>query len=377
VTYPREDHTAVLARWTNMFGFTMNPGRTKVIWSADGASADKWEAWSLSTRTNISSGTLSAAPLAILGQNTFALTDDDYLYLSGGTLGAERLIRYSNLGAGPQEDMGATNNGGGFSPPGVHCIGVSTAMKAADGNTYIGVISYSSLNNGYLFCHNTPSTPPVLLDTLASTGQSWQIKWFIRDGHGDIWALGGRGDLTSSQLAFWRVLNASGIVRTNYFVATMPAAQSGGIAEVWGCHVVTGAADHFIVSWPDTGTAVSVTVEYNGTVAHNTSALGNSPYFEPPAMALCPVTAGSLWVDAADASTLQFSTTDLSLTATWAFSLWGLANSGKVQQGTVFDVANNALIAGYMNADQTFGWLFFPRANRHATVRRIDLRLKN
>jgi hypothetical protein len=362
VTYPHEQHTATLARWVNFYGLTLSPDGKGLVWSANGSACDKWEAWNNQTRAYISSGAFSGALPAYGSQQSFALTNDHYLYQIAGAIPGGHLVRHATYGAGAQEDMGALT-GLTFTAS----DGCSKAMLAADGKTYIGITSYSFESDGMLFCHDTPSTPPVLLDTSVGTSQDWQIKWFILDGHGDVWALGGRGDLASDELAFWRVVNASGISRTDYFVATMPAAQTGTITTVWGFHSLSG--DHFIIAWEfASGGDLTVTVGYDGAVTNSTTAIVVDPHNGPATAANQRPSDLTFWLGHADADAKQYACADLSLIQTVHPDLWGYGDVGVIQSGWTWDPENNALFVGLENGNQNFAWLFFP-VRKRAMVR--------
>ncbi len=362
MTYPKDQHTAVLARWANFFGLGLSPDGKGVIWSANSSSCNKWEAWNNQTRTYISSGTLSGALTPRGNQPRFPLTNNHYLYQIANDMTGDHLVRHANYGAGSQEDMGALT-GLTFTAS----DGCSKAMLAANGKTYILISSFSFELDGMLFCHDTPSTPPVLLDTSVGTGQDWQIKWGILDGHGDVWALGGRGDLTSSQLAFWRVVNASGISRTDYFVATMPGAQAGTTVNLWGFHSLTG--DHFIIVWPNAvGGDFTMTVAYDGTVTNATTSIVTDPYNGPATASNQRPTDTTLWLGHAGANAKQYSCANLSLIQTVQPDLWGYGDSGVIQNGWTWDPENKALFVGLENANENFAWLFFPPLKRKAST---------
>jgi hypothetical protein len=349
VTYTAEEHTPT-KRWTNMFGLNFNPQRTEAVWYTlaplTGAISG-WELWDLGTRTNISRGTLDTSYAAITsgGGHPAAVTRDGFLYSLAaltGSVADNHLVCYAATGAGTQLDKGATPN----------MVEMSAAMEAADGNTYIGMVSFSFDSDGYLYNH-TSGAAPALLDTSVGTGTNFQIKSYILDASGDVWALGGRGDLGNDKLAFWRVVNASGIARTDFFVVTMPASQAGTICEVWGTFVSAGASSHFVVAWPDAGAdPLHCTIEYDGTISNTSTTIPIDPYVGPADFRNHDISNPTIFLE-----NTEYSCDDLSVVNTYPYSLWGYLDVGDVQAGAVFDPLNQCMLVGLQNANEKIAWL--------------------
>lgn len=354
MTYPFERHTADLARFANTWGLTLSPDGSGMVWSANSSSLDKYEAWNNTTRTLIASGVLDLGYATFLGSTPgfgMALVDDGTLYqtatVSGGVPATTHLTSWSGHGAGSQ-----TNRGGTPQMAGV------LALKAGDGKTYICCPSASFYLDGYVFCHETPGTPPVHLDTLAVTGKAWQIKDYVLDDLGRIWACGGgngtHGDLAADEMAFWCVVGGT----NQFFTITLPAAVSGTVFEAQAAF----AAGHFLVN---TQQSAMLTVETDGTISHTvTGPIGDSSYDIPVQMHRIRSGDRTFWVE-----NTEYSTTDLSTVRTLPFSLWGSTIDTHVQQGCFFDRFNHALFVGLDNTNQDFAWLFLPRRTVRTDVR--------
>jgi hypothetical protein len=337
--YLRFDETASRKRWNNFEGFTYDPARSVVGWyTLDGGGAvTGYEAWSMTTRTLIHAGVLDFTLGGPPAPNHSAITDDGHVYglVQYGSLFTNYLMRWSAYGAGPEEIVASTNN----------MQQVSQAMIAANGDTYIGVTAWSNLNDGYIWNHSTSSL--TFIDTSGVGGDNWQIKWFILDESGDIWAVGGKGDLAANQMRFRRVVNASGISRTDQFTVTMPYNQSGSEFFVNGCF----ASGHFVIQYPLTGgTNITFTIEYDGTISHavpSLSAIQNSE----AQMATHDVTATTIWFENS-----EYSCVDLTLIRTVPLSHWEPPTLA-ISQGIVWDPTNNGFLAGGANGGNDFYWL--------------------
>lgn len=355
MTYASAIELAVLARPANTQGLTWSPDGTKVGWSANSSSLDKWEAWNVSTQTIISSGVLDASIAAPSGSDPgigFVLTDDHYLYTTAGTSSNRRLTRYANYGGGIQEDMGSV---GVFNTPSVSA-GVRN-MVTGDGHHRILCPAWSTQPDAYLFDHAVPGTPPVHLDTLAGTGFEFQVKDACVDASGDGWVIGGYRDIATNKIAFWRVVNVSGLPRTEFFTATLPAVVTGGIFIAY----VFFAAGHFVVQ---TQQGAMITVEYDGTVSHTVvGPIGDGSYNIATQMHVPRPADTGFWVE-----NVQYSCTDLTVLQTLAYSLWGASIDGHVtNQGVFYDRGvNGFFVAGLDSPDvvKSFAWLFFPAVFR-------------
>lgn len=88
---------------------------------------------------------------------------------------------------------------------------------------------------------------PEVIDTSALTGSSWQVKFAFADTYGDVWLLGGAGDLTSSQLAIYRYVNTSGRAGPDFAILAMPISNGGAITNVCGYHRADDTYDMIVV----------------------------------------------------------------------------------------------------------------------------------
>lgn len=358
MTWPFDIETASAGHVLNTWGLAWSPDGSKMIWAPDSSSLGEYEAWDSDTRTVIASGSFDFSYATFVGSAAgfgLGLTDDGTVYgtatVSGGVPATTHLTKWSGHGAGTQTNVGGTPQMAGV-----------RVLKAGDGKTYVGCVSFSFFLDGYIFCHDTPGTPPVHLDTLATTGVACQIKDYVLDDTGKIWAVlgatAGHGDLAADQIGFWCVVGGA----NEFITATLPAAVAGSVFEAY----VGFAGGHFIVN---TQQGDLITVELDGTVSHTvTGPIGDGSFNIPVQMHLIAPGAASFWIE-----NTEYSTADCSTLRTLPFSLWGTSIDGHVivAEGCFYVSRIRAFFVDLNAPDaaKTIAWLFFPRRTVRADIR--------
>lgn len=353
ITYESEENTAEVTAFTNMWGISYDPGRTYVMWQDDpvGTDTNVVEFWSLTTRSSLGTVTLDATIEQPNGNvSTFPIDADGNIYALCDNFGDTKLCRWGPLGTGVQVSLGAAP-----------FTGQAWYLAAGDGTEYIGMGASATNENGYLYEIGGVGAPVLLdtTDTTGITGDEWQIKHFCVDNYGDVWAVGGNGDLATDVCAFWRVAGSANPANDFFFV-TMPAVFGGDTADVYATHCGFGGANNFVVRWANQGIALvnAITEVVDVWMPGSTSPFGvphqlthHRPWEE--------FIWSADWPDATVVSGIsQLSGVDLTIGQEYEYTLWTDLSTPPGTGGMIYDSTNNGFIVTLTGAED-FAWLLF------------------
>jgi hypothetical protein len=331
--FPYDRRTATHS-WGSAGKIAFSPDRSRILFGFD----NDYEIWDVSARALMIGGdldeTLGDLDNGGIGGG-FAITADGTIYAGGGGT----LYAYGPDGLGAQA-VAAT---------GIDLAAYLLALTDGNGKEWIFCGSHAQGQGGKLY--DVLNDDLVDLDPSTGTGSSWDIKWGLVDGYGDLWVLGGEDTLTSSgpldgyTLALWRVVNTSGRAGPDYAFVTMPVEQPA-IVDVSAVHNTANA--HFVVRWVGGGlyTIDDTTFAITGSAAISIFADNNNYPF-----AFATPSDATIWLDNEERSLA-----DLSLVRSIDPTDW---HADAQSAPLIYDRINHALITDFGGDD--FGWLYLDR----------------
>jgi hypothetical protein len=330
---------AVTPAMFGSYGVTWSPDRTRLYTGEGGP----FEIWDVRARALMVSGDFDTSEGAFrAAQHTWGVTLDGSIYALVGNLSGMRLARYEPDGLGAPIIMGKTELDPGDFGRGSYCV----ALQTATGSEYVCIASYSNENGGYMLPHGAITVKPAYQDPFIATGFDWQIKAYFADAYGDIWAVGGGGDLADNILALWRVVHVSGNGGPAYGFVTMPTNQSGIVAAA-AFHHLSATADHFVVFWDASGGNRMAIVDRLTMTLGTVLTTGVGEVVRAIAPGAATFWSGATEIDASD----------LSIIRSLDFDDWTATQSGAPN---TYDALNHAFVVA-INDDE-IAWLYIDRA---------------
>lgn len=343
--YPLDVREAAGTTFYNGWGFTFSPDGTRAMWAQDFGSGGDYEIWDVQARAPMVSGNI---PDMSFNQPVVGIEAGGPIWVvSGGNLELTRLsadgltaIGAFALGSLCEYCM-VLKDKTDLDPPELR-------------NEYVLAASSSIINDGYMMA--VGGTVPTLLDTSAATGLNWQIKFFLRDTYGDIWALGGGGDLDQFTLALWRIVDTGVRPGPDFGFVTLPSSTGGVEAFTAGFHYRDEALglDQINVIWGTPGIILAsidiATMTLIDSVSNGTTADWKQM------MHLVQPGAATFWL-----AYSEYSSADLSLIRTITPASWD-AGYGLGVSATFYDRLNHALMRPIVG-DNTLAWLYLDRVS--------------
>jgi hypothetical protein len=215
--------------------------------------------------------------------------------------------------------------------------------------------SWSLGNDGFVFPVGGLAVETI--DTSALTGFNWQVKFALADAYGDIWLLGGGGDLATDELAVYRYVNVSGRAGPDFAAVTMPISNGGAIVQAQGYAYADATHDMLIVRWGNgAGAIVQIDV---ATLTLIDSLVGDSQagLAFTHAAALLP-NDPTVWIDG-----IEWDFVNLAIVRSIDASDWGGFPSNQTMH---YSRMSHAVIR--TSGAQDFQWLYLDRATGAGTL---------
>jgi hypothetical protein len=227
--------------------------------------------------------------------------------------------------------------------------GIDAPVRVIDGalNERIVFTSWSTNSDGYTY--SPTGVAPELIDTSVLTGFDWQIKFALADTHGDIWLLGGAGDLAGDELAVYRWVNVSGRAGPDFAVITMPVSNGGAIT---GVSAYAPNDDMIVVDW-GLGTPLIAQIDIEtltiiDTLSSSTAGMGFA------GAAATPPGTRTVWIGGR-----EWDFVNLEVVRTIDASDWDPTYASN--QTTYYDRASHAIVR--VSGDENIAWLYLDRAS--------------
>lgn len=322
-------------------GTTYSPDFSRVIWTYGTA----FEIWDAAARAPMISGTFDPTGDPTGNDQILGIGLDGRIYCHGGAFG-EDIVRYAADGMGPGSVVHATGIGLKF---------VRVLAYGDEGLELICAVPETSLGWDHHLVY-----AGMVVDTLTATGIDFSVRDYLRDTHGDVWALGS----TSTDIVLTCLTNENS--RLGDVISVTGPSLPPGDEPVHGFHYSDSTVDHFIVSWAETE---FVTIDYVTGLITNTQGAVPITSGYPSALANTRPGAATFWTGGGSFA-YEVSSVDLSLVRTADMGDWD-----SVLNGFVFDPINGALLG---NPDSIgigsvrVAWYFLDRvAGSGVTLRSI------
>ncbi len=291
-------------------GVTFSPDFSRVMW----VWGTDFEIWDVAARAPMISGTFDATGDPTGSDLIYGIGLDGRIYCHGGAFG-EDIVRYAADGLGPGSVVHATGLGLNF---------VRVLAYGDEGLELICAVPYPVLGADHNLVY-----AGMVVDTLTATGVDCSVRDYLRDTHGDVWALCS----TATDIVLACLTNENGRLGDVIQVAG-PTVPPGDV-PVYGFHYSDATLDHFVISWAE---EEYCTVDYaTGAITNNTAALAMPSGFAVTLANTRPG-AATFWTGSGFNS-YEVSSKDLSLVRAVDLGDWDV-----VLNGLVYDPINHALL---------------------------------